>query len=45
MKKLMAFVFALALVLGLAACSAQEEQKEELTLRTAKAVGFLGGTL
>ena len=29
MKKLMAFVFALILVLGLAACSAQEKQEEE----------------
>ena len=30
MKKLMAFVFALACVLGLAACSAQEKQEEEI---------------
>ena len=30
MKKLMAFVFALALVLGLAACSAQKTQEEEI---------------
>lgn len=30
MKKLMAFVFALTLVLGLAACSAQEKQEEEI---------------
>ena len=30
MKKLMAFVFALSLVLGLAACSAQKKQEEEI---------------